>query len=186
MRRFCVLAFCGAKYKRAIKNNSKPLHVKKVRRFFYNIKLLIKDEKVFMQQLRALVKEEVAAAMNEYTKPVEPVEEFISSKELCSALKISKQTLYNWLKHANTKPLIEANRQKVGNKVGYNITGIKAAIKNNPLLFGNGRDYEFKMEVVMTAAQKAVRRFKGISSKIFFSEMVSAEDSIFLLLFTLI
>ena len=68
------------------------------------------DEKEFMQQLRALVKEEVAAAMKEYTKPVEPVEEFISSKELCSALKISKQTLYNWLKHANTKLLIEAPR----------------------------------------------------------------------------
>lgn len=129
------------------------------------------EQEEFMLMLRALVKEEVAAAMEKYTKPVEKVEEFLSSKELCSALKISKQTLYNWLKHVNTKPLIEANRQKVDNKVGYNITGIKAAIKNNPLLFGNGKDYEFKMEAVMTAAQKADRRFKGISSKIVFSEM---------------
>ena len=134
------------------------------------------EKEEFMQQLRALVKEEVAAAMEEYKKPVDTVEEFISSKELCSALKISKQTLYNWLKHVNTKPLIEANRQQVGNKVGYNITGIKAAIKNNPLLFGNGRDYEFKMEVVLTAAQKADRRFKSISSKIFSAETVSEED----------
>jgi hypothetical protein len=134
------------------------------------------DQEEFMKLLRELVKDEVAAAMKEYTKPVETVEEYLSSKELCSAIKISKQTLHNWLKHANTKRLIEANRQQVGNKVVYNITGIKATIKNNPLLFGNGRDYAFKMEAVLTAAQKADRRFKGISSKIFFAETVSEED----------
>ena len=109
------------------------------------------DDTAFWGKLREIIREEITAAMQTYFIPAAIPEEeiLIGTAELCRELKLSRQTLYNWLKHPKTRPLLAANRQKTGNKVLYNITGIKAAIKKNPVLFGGGRDYAFKDEAVL-------------------------------------
>ena len=136
------------------------------------------DDKAFRQKLREIIREEITIAMQTYLTPVRQPEEeiLLGTAELCDQLKLSKQTLYNWLKHPKTKPLIAANRQKVGNKVWYNITGIKAAIKKQPALFGGGRDYAFKDEAVLSDAQKADRRFIKISTKLLLNAGVSGDN----------
>ena len=136
------------------------------------------EEHEFWQKFREVVREEITAAMKTYFIPAAIPEEeiMIGTAELCEQLKLSKQTLYNWLNRPKTKPLIDANRQKVGNKVLYNITGIKAAIKKHPALFGGGRDYEFKSAAIISDVQKTERRFKQIDLKLLLNEQVSEAD----------
>ena len=119
--------------------------------------------------LRRVVREEVRQIMLEYVaadqKPLGETAR-LNTAELCRELKISKQTLYNWLKDPKLKRLIEAHRQKTGGKVSYDGAGIKAAIQTNQLLFGGGRDYGYKDEVILTGAQKSAKRFREIATKI--------------------
>ena len=129
----------------------------------------------FLTEVRRMIKEEVAAYMGAVPGLQEP-EELIGTAALCRELAISKQTLYNWLKHPKTKKLVEPNRQKVGSKIRYNVTAIKAAIKKHPAFFGGGRDYAFRDKVTLTDAQKINRRFKHIAFMIKLSEQVSGED----------
>ena len=129
----------------------------------------------FLTEVRRMIKEEVAAYMGAVPSLQEP-EELLGTAALCRELAISKQTLYNWLKHPKTKKLVEPNRQKVGSKVRYNITAIKAAIKKHPAFFGGGRDYALRDKVTLTDAQKINRRFKHIAFMIKLSEQVSGED----------
>ena len=116
----------------------------------------------FLTEVRRMIKEEVAAYMGAVPSLQEP-EDWIGTAALCRGLEISKQTLYYWLKHPKTKKLVEPNRQKVGSKVRYNVTAIKAAIKKHPAFFGSGRDYAFRDNVTLTEAQKINRRFKHIA-----------------------
>lgn len=129
----------------------------------------------FLTEVRRMIKEEVASYMGAVPSLQEP-EDWIVTAALCRELGISKQTLYNWLKHPKTKKLVEPNRQKVGSKVRYNVTAIKAAIKKHPAFFGGGRDYAFRDNVTLTEAQKINRRFKHIAFMIKLSEQVSGED----------
>lgn len=129
----------------------------------------------FWTQVRKMVKQEVAAYFSAVPSLQEP-EELIGTAALCKELAISKQTLYNWLKHPKTKKLVEANRQKVGSKVLYNITAIKAAIKKHPAFFGGGRDYAFRDKVTLTEMQKVNRRFKHIAFMVKLGEPVSEAD----------
>ena len=129
----------------------------------------------FLTEVRRMIKEEVAAYMGAVPSLQEP-EELLGTAALCRELAISKQTLYNWLKHPKTKKLVEPNRQKVGSKVRYNVTAIKAAIKKHPAFFGDGRDYACRDKVTLTDAQKINRRFKHIAFMIKLSEQVSGED----------
>ena len=138
----------------------------------------MENEKI-LSWLRGVVREEVKRYMDEYLASGqipggEPV--LVNTAELCRQLKISKQTLYNWLKHSKTKALVVANRQKVGGKVSYDIAGIKEAMKANKLLFGGGRDYGYKGELVLSDRQKTDMRFKQIAFKILLNAEVSEDD----------
>ena len=135
------------------------------------------DDKAFWQKLREIIREEITIAMQTYLTPVNLPEEeiMLGTADLCRQLKLSRQTLYNWLKHLKTRPLLAANRQKTGNKVLYNTTGIKAAIKKQPALFGSGRAYAFKDEAVLSDAQKADRRFIKISTGLVLNTGVSGD-----------
>ena len=129
----------------------------------------------FLTEVRRIIKEEVTAYMGAVPSLQEP-EEWIGTAALCRELTISKQTLYNWLNHPKTKKLVEPNRQKVGSKVSYNVTAIKAAIKKHPAFFGGGRDYAFRDRVTLTDAQKINRRFKHIAFMVKLGEPVNEAD----------
>lgn len=132
-------------------------------------------EEEFWVELRKMVKQEVAAYFASVPSLQEP-EELVGTAGLCKELGISKQTLYNWLKHPKSKPFITGNRQKVGSKVRYNVTAIKAAIKKFPAFFGGGRGYAFRDKVTLTGEQKATRRFKHIDLMLLCGEVVSESD----------
>ena len=119
----------------------------------------------FWERLRQVVREEIAAALSlKPEQPVEEREEWISMKELCDRLQVSKQTLYNWQKSDQVNWLIKPCRKRMGGKVLYNVEGLKQAIKQHPHLFGGGRDYAFKEAVLQTAEQKRALRYSRISS----------------------
>ena len=131
-------------------------------------------ESELLQWLRKMVREEVRAALTDFMEPLQalPEVELITIKELCTALKVSKQTLYNWQKHPKTKMLIEKHRQKVGGKVGYNVVGIKAAIKNNPLHFGSRGEYG-----ILTEDEKINRRYRSLKGLQGLGETLSQTDA---------
>jgi hypothetical protein len=119
------------------------------------------EEQIGFAKIRRIVKEEITAGINDYLRPVikyqELAPEMISTKELCTQLKVSRQTINNWLKNNSTKAIIENNRQKIGNKVWYNLTGIKEIMAKNPRLFGGGREYEYlKKSPSVSIAEKCV------------------------------
>ena len=138
----------------------------------------MENEKI-LSWIRVVIREEVKRYMDEYLAsgqvPVcEPV--LVKTAELCKQLHISKQTLYNWLKHPKTKVLIEANRREMGGKVSYDMAGIKEAMRANRLLFGSGRDYGYKDEFVLSDRQKTDNRFREINSKLLLNVPVSEYD----------
>ena len=65
----------------------------------------------FLIEVRRIIKEEVAAYMGAVPSLQEP-EEWTGTAALCRELAISKQTLYNWLKHPKTKKLVESDRRR--------------------------------------------------------------------------
>jgi hypothetical protein len=141
------------------------------------------ERREFYGNIRGIIREEIALALEEYSGTRRPEaypppteDEMVTVKELCTRLGISKPTLYNWQKNAKTKPLIIGNRQQVGRKVSYNITGIMALIKKHPMYFGGGRDYAFKDEVNLNTAQKNNQRFISTGSQIAFGNEVSQSD----------
>ena len=106
------------------------------------------EDQEFWGTMLKIIREELAAAIKDYLPqlPALEGERMVSTSELCGELKMSKQTLYNWLKKPLLKMLIEKHRQRRGGKMLYNITGIKVLIKDHALLFGNGKDYGYKFE----------------------------------------
>lgn len=129
----------------------------------------------FWTELRKMVKQEVAAYFSAVPNLQEP-EELLGTTALCKELGISKQTLYNWLKHPKSKLFITGNRQKVGSKLRYNVTAIKAAIKKFPAFFGGGRDYAFRDKLTLTEAQKISKRCKQLDFILLCGEPVSASQ----------
>jgi len=69
------------------------------------------EDHEFWGMMRKIIREELAAAIKDYLPqlPAAEGERMVSTAELCRELKMSKQTLYNWLAKPKTKLLIESN-----------------------------------------------------------------------------
>jgi hypothetical protein len=65
------------------------------------------EDQGFWGTMRKIIREELAAAIKDYLPqlPAPEGERMVSTAELCRELKMSKQTLYNWLK----KPFLRSN-----------------------------------------------------------------------------
>ena len=141
---------------------------------------LMETDQAFWEQLRQVIREELAVAlqlMAEQPTPAAAAPEWVSIKELCLQLKLSKQTLYNWQKDEKVNWLLVPCRKQFGGKVLYDLEGIKKAIKAYPGHFSGGRDYGFKEEAILTEEQKLEKRYKGIKALLLFRpQEVSKED----------
>ncbi len=65
----------------------------------------------------------------------------VTIKEVIAKLKVSKPTIYNWIKKDYIKP------NKIGGKTLFDLEEIIERIKRNSYQFGKDRDYNYKREV---------------------------------------
>src|SRR5687767_2475401 len=70
--------------------------------------------------------------------PSEP--RFLSLKQVCEELKVSKPTFINWRK-GSLKSAIESITKKIGKRATYNIDELKRFMRNNPGAFSGEKLY---------------------------------------------
>ena len=84
-----------------------------------------------IKELKELIQEEVEKQMMilskgyEKAKKVEESSKYVSLKEACKALNISRQTLFNWEKENCNKMKIDSFIKFEGSRKLYNIVGIE-------------------------------------------------------------
>jgi hypothetical protein len=92
--------------------------------------------------------------------------EYVTSKEICTILKISRQTLNNWYKKENTGTLLKGTKIRKGKKNLYKVNEIKRIIENYEWDFGKGNIYNYKIEAMEQAPEKLNPSFeKAIMQK---------------------
>lgn len=119
-------------------------------------------ERKALEQLIEQIVRKVLAEQQPVAVKKEP-QQWVSTRQLCEMLAITRQTLHNWHRQSATKNLITPYRKKQGNKCWYDIEGVIELIGQNPVFFGRDRDYHYKQAIQQVAtAKKEDNRFYNL------------------------
>ncbi len=122
-----------------------------------------KMERIFLKYL---------PSMEGFVNSVKEKEEFVSTKEVCQCLKISRQTLSNWFSSKNTKPFLVGILEKRGKKNFYKINELIIRIKNNEGIFSKRKEFEH-----IEAIQKAFVCPANAETEAILAETISTQLS---------
>lgn len=115
-------------------------------------------------EFRAELKKVVLEALKEYSSPHQKLvkeghEEYSNMKEVTEHFRVSKPTIYSWIK----KGLVTS--YKFGGRVLFKIKEIEEKMSSpfTKHLFGKDRDYNYR-NVLLSQEQKDSRRYRQIDS----------------------
>jgi hypothetical protein len=106
------------------------------------------------------------------SKKIKSPGDLMNIKSLCSLLKVSRQTVYNWRKKEKTRNMIEPFTHVIDRQVFYDQVGICVVLAQNQNIFHN-RNYD---DFLKTMEDREDFRYKLIKAKIAGNQLIPDKD----------
>jgi hypothetical protein len=104
--------------------------------------------------IKSIVELVVAGIISEQMKLTIDMSKLVNVKDLCKEFGVTRQIISNWKKSPKTSHILKQYMVQVGKRTKYNLEGLKQAMIDESILFGNGRDYNYTSEISWSDQQE--------------------------------